>query len=103
MIFHGGLRHFSIFSGNRIAYVGMFPHGFIGNFTAEARPENVNMNMQPREGVGDQIIARALCNYFMKFGVEIGEGIVRIRIGANGAFQPMHVRIGIDSAAFFAK
>ncbi len=90
MIFHGSLRHFSVPDRNRIAYVGMFPHGFIGDLAAKARAENVNMNMKPREGVGDQMVAGALGNYFMKFGVKIGEGIVRIRIGANGAFQPMH-------------
>ena len=93
MIFHGNLCASPVPCRNRIAYVGMFPHGFIGNFTAEARPEDVNMNMQAREGVGDQVIAGALRNYFMEFGVEIGEGIVRIRIRANGAFQPMHGRI----------
>ena len=95
MIFHGSLRQFSVPDRNRIA-MSECSRTASSAISLRKPSGNVNMNMKPREGVGDQMVAGALGNYFMKFGVKDRRRHRAIRIGADGAFSRCTAESGIE-------
>lgn len=54
----------------------MLMHRFFRDLAAKAGPEDVDMDVQPRQGIRDQVIAGALGDQAVKLGIHVGKGIV---------------------------
>ena len=51
-------------------------HRFFRDLAAETGAEDMDMDMQPRQRIRDQVIARALRDQAMEFGIHVGKGVM---------------------------
>src|SRR6185369_13424819 len=66
---HGGLGVGSPALRQRSDELGVLRAGFLGDFAVETQPEDMQVGMQPGEGVAHQRIATAFGDEIVQFGI----------------------------------
>src|SRR6185312_7969365 len=85
MALHRAFGGVAIMRQDGVQHPGMFGHRFGGKLAAEAGTEDVNMNVQPRQRIRDQAVARAQCDPAVEFGVAVREIFVARLAGRHAA------------------
>ena len=75
MAAHRGFRRRTVARVDRLYHHVMFMHRFLGDLAAETGAEDVDMDVQPRQRVRDQVIATALDRDLKDVGVFAREGV----------------------------
>ena len=90
---HRGFRLFAVVRFKGAEYLVVFVNRLFRDLVSKTGAENMNVNMQSRQGVGDDMIAGTFCDQFVKPRVGFGEGFMGYALIPYFATQASNVRI----------